>query len=50
MTIEYELLSDADGTIVRLRHDNLLTQERTEMMEEVWGCLRSVLKSHVETG
>lgn len=49
MTIEYELLPDADGTLVRVRHDNLLTQERTEMMEKTWAYLLSALKSHVET-
>lgn len=49
MTIEYELLPDADGTLVRVRHDNLLPQERTEMMEKTWAYLLSALKSHVET-
>ena len=48
MTIQY-LLEEAGGrTLLRLRHHNLLTNERHSMMSGVWDYLLALLKSYAE--
>ena len=49
MTIEFEVESDgACGSNLRLRHSNLLTDQRLEQMNLVWDVLLGSLKGYVE--
>ncbi len=48
MIIRYMLRESGSSTTVSVRHENLLSQERFELMSGVWGLLLSALKRYVE--